>query len=277
LKIPLLSHVNADGDILEAWFAHHMQLGVTSFHLIVHGPRSENQQLHALVGRYPVHIEDSYEGAFDPWEKRDRLNRLLGKFRQMWVVEADSDEFLELPYARLPQTVRLLSLAGADVLFAPMLQHVSRDGSLDTPEVMTDPFAIQPLCSVNLYDFMGCKGDIRKYPLFLNRSGTSLFDGGNHNRPVGCVAESTGFRGATHHFKFRRHVRERLQKRMNSAHPYRGESADMFSYLEQHGMRLPLDDSFLYSRREMFRRRLLLRPGLKEIAAKLIRVVRPRK
>lgn len=277
MKIPLVSHVNSDGDILESWLRYHLDLGITSFHLVVHGPRNENRELYELRERYPIHVEDTYASEFDPWEKRDRLNRVLKGFEGSWVVEADSDEFLELPYARLQGTVRMLQLARSDVLFAPMLQHICSDGSLHTPEVMLHPFKAQPLCSVSLYNLMGCSGDIRKYPLFLNRPGTSLFDGGNHNMPVGCHAESKVFRGVTHHFKFRRHVLERLRRRMDSSHPFKGESVDIYSYLEQHGMRLPLEGAFMYSRRELFRRGLLVRPTLGDFARRALRTLRLRK
>jgi hypothetical protein len=171
----------------------------------------------------------------------------------------------------------MLRIAGKDVLFAPMLQHLCRDGGLDTPDTMTDPFETQPLCSVDLYALMGCSADIRKYPLFFNQEGIALFDGGNHNRPVGLRSESAAILGVTHHFKFRRQVRDRLLRRANSAHPYREQSVDLYSYLERHDMRLPLDGAFIYSRRELFRRRLLARPGPREFARKLLRAVRIRK
>ena len=91
MNLRLYSHVNADGDLLNAWFRHYRRLGVTSFHLIVHGSRTENSRLHELTGQHPVIVEDSYEGEFDVREKQRRLNRLLMRDAGQWVVIADSD------------------------------------------------------------------------------------------------------------------------------------------------------------------------------------------
>lgn len=39
------------------------------------------------------------------------------------------------------------------------------------------------------------------------------------------------------------------------------ESVRYLDYLTSHGLRLPLDDTFLYSRDELFRRKLLRMPS----------------
>ena len=49
MELRVVSHVNGDGDLLEAWFKYYRRLGVSSFHLVVHGPREENERLYALV------------------------------------------------------------------------------------------------------------------------------------------------------------------------------------------------------------------------------------
>src|SRR5262249_20503147 len=152
-----------------------------SFYLIVHGPKQENERLFNLQHSFPVIVEEEYEGPFDSHEKKRRLNRLLAKLRGQWILLVDSDEFVELPYRRLSTTIRMLELAEANVLFAPLLQHLTPDGSLDNPEVIKDPFATFPLCSVDLYQRMGVNASISKYPLFYCTEGTSLSDGGNHN------------------------------------------------------------------------------------------------
>jgi len=59
----------------------------------------------------------------------------------------------------------MLELAGANALFAPMVQHLTLDGSLDTPEVVEDPFLAFP-CALSIYIKNGCQGFIKKYPLF---------------------------------------------------------------------------------------------------------------
>jgi hypothetical protein len=259
MKLKLLSHVNGDGDLLEGWFKYYLHLGVSSFHLIVHGPREDNTALFALKDSYPVFIEDAYEGAFDPTEKERRLNSFVSRIRHEWVMIVDSDEFVEFPYRRIPLTIRMLELAEANALFAPMLQRLTLDGSLETPEVIEDPFRTFPLCSFDLYHKMGVKASIRKYPLFYCTGRTLLANGGNHNPPVGDPTSLSALQGVTHHFKFRRNVLQRLNSRINSSHPWRHESVQYQKYLEGHSYRLPMEDSYLYSRRVLFRRRLLRR------------------
>jgi hypothetical protein len=257
MKLRLISHVNRDGDLLEAWFKYYLRLGVSSFHLIVHGPQEENDRLYALKDSYPVIIEDTYEGPFDSREKKRRLDLLLARMRGQWLLLVDSDEFVEFPYSRINTTIRMLNLARKTALFAPMVQHLTADGSLETPEVIENPFQIFPLCSVGLYEQMGLKASIRKYPLFFCGDQTMLFDGGNHSCPIGNSFSS--LQGATHHFKFRTSVYQRLDSRIHSAHSWRHESVQLQNFLKSNANRLPIDDSFLYSRGELFSRGLLRR------------------
>jgi Glycosyl transferase family 2 len=271
MKIALVSHINGDGDLLEVWFQYYLRLGISSFHLIVHGSREQNATLHALKQRYPVTIEDSYEGAFDSREKGARLNSLLARLRGKWVLLADSDEFVEFPYPTVLMTIRMLQLVGTNALFAPMLQHLCLEGSLDTPSVIEDPFRTMPLCSVDLYQQMGVQASISKFPLFYCGINTAIQEGGNHNCPIGNRPSS--LQGVTHHFKFRSSVSKRLSARAHSSHPWRHESVGFQSYLESNGNRLPTDGSFLYSRAELFRRRLLrkytLMAGFERLRGKL--------
>src|SRR5277367_5172859 len=108
MKVGLVSHVNGDGDLLEAWFKYYQGLGISSFHLIVHGPAEENERLYAIKDKYPIVIEDAYQGTFDSNEKKVRLNSLLARMRGRWIVLADSDEFVELPYDSIGATIRML-------------------------------------------------------------------------------------------------------------------------------------------------------------------------
>lgn len=257
MQLKLVSHINGDGDLLEAWFKYYLRLGVTSFHLVVHGSRDENARLFAIKESYPVLIEEMYEGPFDIDEKKRRLNSLLAHMRGEWVIFADSDEFVEFPYRRIPLTIRMLELSKANVLYAPMVQHLTLDGSLDTPVVVKDPFRIFPLCSVDLYKKMGSQASIKKYPLFYCTGGTELFDGGNHTPPLGAPTALSSLQGATHHFKFRSNVLRRLDNRINSSHLWRHESVQYQKYLEHNSYHLPTEDSFTYSRGALFRRRLL--------------------
>src|SRR5215475_13475326 len=204
MDLKIVSHVNGDGDLLEAWFKYYQRLGVSSFHLILHGPREENERLYALKESHPLVIEDAYEGPFHSEEKKNRINSVLARMRDRWILVVDSDEFVEFPYETVSATISMLRLVGRNALFAPMVQHLTSDGSLDTPEVITDPFRTFPLCSVDLYERMGVKAAISKWPLFYCTAQTLLRDGGNHSCPLGNLASS--MQGVTHHFKFRRSV-----------------------------------------------------------------------
>jgi hypothetical protein len=260
MKIAIVSHVNDDGDILDAWFQYYLRLGVSSFHLIVHGSSDQNRVLYILKDRYPVVIEESYEGEFDSREKKRRLDSLLARMRGRWILLVDSDEFVEFPYRSAATTARIIELAGKTALYAPMLQHMCREGTLETPPVIEDPFHTQPLCSVELYQRMGVHANIDKYPLFYCTKETVLYDGGNHHCPIGNSVSP--IHGVTHHFKFRKVVGQRLGARIESKHPWRHESVGFWNYLESsHGV-LPTEGSFLYSRRELFLRGLLRRLSL---------------
>jgi hypothetical protein len=269
----LISHVNADSDLIEAWLKYYIRLGVDRFHLVVHGPPEENERLLAIRDAYPITIEDTYGGPFDSDQKKNRLDAVLTRNTDQWVVLVDSDEFVEFPYADIRKTIDNLRLASANVLMAPMLQRLKADGGMDTPPVIEDPFAVFPLCSEDLYERMGSSACISKCPLFFCEKGTQLEDEGNHTPPRGSGTRTSAMRGVTHHFKFRRTVSRRLDSRIHSEYQWRHESVVFRDYLSRHSNRLPVDGAFEYSREELFRRgllrRLSLRNKIKSIGRKL--------
>lgn len=257
MDLKLISHVNGDSDLIEAWLKYYRRLGVEHFHLILHGPPEENEHLLSFKDSFPIVIEDEYEGAFECEQKKNRLDALLARFTDQWIILVDSDEFVEFPYRSIPDTIQALGRAGANLMAAPMLQRITIDGSLDSPLVIEDPFEVFPLCSVDLYRRVGIKAEIFKFPLFFCTSGMTLLEEGNHNPPLGNEPREANILGVTHHFKFRRTAPQRLARRINSSHPFRQESLELRKYLERHGDRLPLDGTFGYSRTELFRRGLL--------------------
>ncbi len=273
MSLKLLSHVNADGDLIEAWLKYYLRLGVTRFYLVVHGGREQNSRLFAIKDSYPITIESTYDGPFLGEHKKSHLDAVLARHTEQWLVLVDSDEFVEFPYRDIPKTIQKLNFEGATVMAAPMLQRIKIDGELETPPMIDDPFEVMPLCSDDLYQRMGVDACILKYPLFFCGSNTRLKEEGNHNPPQGSERRTSAMRGVTHHFKFRRTVSERLDRRINSAYLWRHESVQLREYLDSHSNRLPVEGSFLYSRRELFRRgflrKLSLRNNLGSIARKV--------
>jgi glycosyl transferase family 2 len=257
--VDLLCHINDDSDLLQAWLDHYLALGVTRFHLVVHGPASDNKELYRLQPHYPIEIVDTYDGAFHDREKKARMQAALERLRGRWMVLVDSDELVELPHESLTATVDVLQRLGATALAAPMLQRLREDGGLDTPVVIADPFDEMPLCSPDLYATLGVDACIDKYPLFFN-SDTVAVNGGNHLPPDGPRTVLSGLRGVTHHFKWRAPVLRRLRERADSTHTYRHESASYLAYLQAHDHRLPVAGAFRYSRSGMFTLGLLRGP-----------------
>ena len=94
MTLRLVSHVNRDSDLIEAWLKYYLELGVERFHLVVHGGPAENDRLLAIRDSYPIEIEDSYCGSFHIEEKRKRLDAVLARHTGQWIVLVDSDEFV---------------------------------------------------------------------------------------------------------------------------------------------------------------------------------------
>jgi hypothetical protein len=273
MSLKLLSHVNADSDLIEAWLKYYLLLGVERFHLVVHGGREQNSRLFDIKDSYPITIEATYDGSFLGEYKKNHLDAVLARITEQWLVLVDSDEFVEFPYRNIPKTIQKLSFERATVMAAPMLQRIKADGGLETPPLIDDPFEVMPLCSEDLYQRMRVDACILKYPLFFCGSGTQLKEEGNHHPPRGAELRTSAMRGVTHHFKFRRTVSHRLDSRINSAYLHRHESVQFRDYLDSHSNRLPVEGSFPYSRKELFRRGLLrklsLRNHLGSIARRL--------
>jgi hypothetical protein len=273
MSLKLLSHVNADSDLIEAWLKYYLQLGVEQFHLVVHGDREENSRLFAIKDSYPITIEETYGGPFLGEHKKKHLDALLARNTKQWIVLVDSDEFVEFPYRNIPETIQRLNFERATVMVAPMLQRIKADGGLETPPSIDDPFEEFPLCSEDLYQRMGVDACISKYPLFFCESNTHLKEEGNHHPPRGNEHRTSAMRGVTHHFKFRSTVSHRLDKRINSAYLWRHESVQFLEYLDGHFNRLPVEGAFPYSRKELIRRGLLRKLSLRNNIRSIVRNV----
>jgi hypothetical protein len=271
MNLKLLSHVNADSDLIEAWLKYYLQLGVERFHLVVHGGREENSRLFAIKDSYPITIEDTYGGPFLGEHKKNHLDAVLARNTEQWLVLVDSDEFVEFPYRNIPRTIQKLNFEHATVMVAPMLQRIKADGALETQPLIDDPFEVFPLCSENLYQKMGVDACVLKYPLFFCGSNTQLKEEGNHNPPQGSERRISAMRGVTHHFKFRRTVSQRLDNMINSTHLWRHESVQFREYLDRHSNRVPVEEAFPYSRKELFHRGLLRKLSLRNNIRSILR------
>lgn len=260
MRVPLICHWRGDNDIAGA-FLEYYSGWVSEFHIILHGPRDDSAALLDLQSRFPITIRDWYDSPYDEYEKERRLNQLIMDFVGQWVLVVDSDELIELPYRSVKSTIEELERAGATSLTAPMLQRLRMDGSLNSPEVIQDAFAEFPLCSEQLYTILGSTGVTAKFPLF--RCGPRTAIGiGNHVPPNKIKALSDGFRGVTHHFKWKRTAVRRITNMIDVDWPWaKTESIPYLRYLNAHGQSLPLDGAFVYSRKELFRRGLLRRPA----------------
>jgi hypothetical protein len=163
-----------------------------------------------------------------------------------------------VPEASLDATIRALERLGATCLAAPLLQRLRADGSIDTPAVIADPFREFPSCSVSLYRLMGSAAMLSKFPL-LRCGPATVIQPGNHWPANGPGSASSPLLGASHHFKWKRTVLERIRQAVETRQTAWEDYAAYLVFLQRNGFRLPLGDAFVYSRRELFRRGLLRR------------------
>jgi glycosyltransferase involved in cell wall biosynthesis len=257
----LFSFLNRDcEDLLPAWLAHYFRLGVTEFRLIHHGPANDRAWLERFAERYPVKVVDSFDGVFDEDSKCARLSAALGDCRGEWVVAVDSDEFLELPYRSLRRTIKTLELLGAESLYAPMLQRLAVDGSLERVNAETDVEKLFPLGSTHLCERL-CPIPVfgQKYPLFFNGASARIRNG-FHYPPIGVSTDEHPIRGVTHHFKWRHAMLASMDQRSELLNANAPEIIAYRAWLESNGMKLPLDGAFRYSREKAFELGLLRRP-----------------
>ena len=257
----LFSFLNRDcEDLLPAWFAHYLRLGVTEFRLIHHGPADDRAWLERFSGRYPVKIVDSFDGVFDEDLKCARLTAALGDCRGEWAIAVDSDEFLEIPYRSLRLTIKMLKLLGAESLYAPMLQRMAVDGSLERVDAGADIEKLFPLGSTHLCERL-CTLPVfhQKYPLFFNNVNCGIRNG-SHFPPIGRATDELPLRGVTHHFKWRHAMLASMDQRAGLINANAPEIVAYRDYLESHGMKLPIEGAFHYSREKAFELGLLRRP-----------------
>ena len=112
MDIKLISHINGDADLLPSWFQYYSDMGVRSFHIVVHGSKEDNHRIYELCKTFPVSIVAQYEGEFNIEKKKEHLQHCLDLYRDNWILLADSDEFVELPYTSLKTVVEEMENTG---------------------------------------------------------------------------------------------------------------------------------------------------------------------
>jgi hypothetical protein len=253
----LFSQVCGEEDIARAWLAHYRRLGVTSFHLVVHGTPKHNRVWFDLAGD-EVRIEEHCLGPFVEADRALRLGRLAARYPGEWVWIVDADEFVELPFDTVGETCAALVQAGVEALPAPLLQRVAPDGGFGPEGPIADPFAAYPVAVPDLCKRLGASAALTKFPLVLSRPGLRL-SGGNHEPPGPFEPRGIPPRGVTHHFKWRRGLLERVTALSRTAVLTGREGATYARYLHGSGGKLPVDGGFAGSRDELFARGMLHR------------------
>ena len=273
----VFSHFGAqDLDILPAFYRHYLGLGVSSFHFVVHGNKGLAAKVKASGQGANVTVAKVYEGPFDEATKCHELTTAIRPFAGEWVLIADSDEFLELPYRDLPTTVRALNAFGLTSLPGQLVDRISPDGSLPEIRADNDPQVMFPNFTRVLYREMAIERPpwLAKFPLFFV-FGTTIVKKGHHLPPNGISPLHAPIRAAVHHFKWRAALGRSFELREIEG----GNTAMTAVYrrwLEGHDHRLPTDGAVPYSRRALFDESLLRRPNRREISNLVLHARRAR-
>lgn len=258
-----------DRDILPHFLAHYRRLGVTDIHLVLHGTRADRRALLAACAGHPVTVEEEYEAVFQEQDKCRRLTRAVQRYPGEWVLLADADEFLELPYGSLQRTVRALQVLRLRSLSAIMLQRLAEDGALaplPDPETASVE-ALYPLGSVLLNERLDpARQPWRsKYPLFQVGPQTAV-QAGHHLAPEADASHAVPLQAVVHHYKWRRSFLGSLARRSQLAHANAPEIRGYGEALRRCEQRLPLEGSFRPTRAALEARGLLRRPDRRELA-----------
>jgi hypothetical protein len=136
-----------DLDILPAFYRHYDRLGVSSFHFVVHGDDDLVAKVKASGRDLDVTISNVVLGPFDEATKCHELTKAIRPFAGEWVLLADTDEFLELPYRDLATAVRALNAFGLTSLPAKVVDRITPNGSLPDIGSDDDPQTVFPYLS----------------------------------------------------------------------------------------------------------------------------------
>ena len=250
----------ADTDVLPFFLDHYRKLGAGGFVFAFHG-NWDQAQLNKLDAEPDVHIWDVITEEFSDALRRSVLNFIARSFKDQWILHADTDEFLELPFPSLKRTIRALEVLGLDCLPAMTMQRITADGRLPEldPEIALD---IQfPCLNINLAEEMGLEWPSQKTKFPLMRV-TPAFKIrlGNHLPPNGQSVDHAPIRAVLHCYRWRKAIHHALEQ------PYgvggNGHELEAHrTWLEHNGMRLPTEGARRLGREDLIRRGLLVAPG----------------
>jgi glycosyltransferase involved in cell wall biosynthesis len=267
--VRLISFIGvSDSDLIPFFLAHYRPLGVSEFHLFLHGSwmGDELVPLRAadltIAGMTDEPYADSMRGPIIG----DYARGFLGD----WLIVVDPDEFLELPYPSLKRTIAALSCLGAEELPASLLQRVSAEGRLPARSDGATLDSLFPCLAFRPTERMDVLSPIWKsrYPLVRVGERFSLLRG-NHLPHAGRATAHLPIRGVVHHFNWRdRLLRSIKEKR--GAGSNQDEIGAHRRWREANDCRVPSEGLQSYSRALLFDLGYLVRPNrvqLKRLAA----------
>jgi hypothetical protein len=229
--------------LLPTWVQHYRALGVERFRLGFHFPdhvhadhRAQLQDVCRDLGIVPAVV------SCGPWHEHTNpqlIAVLRGLAGDGWHLLADSDEFHAYP-SPLDQVLREAQTSGTGTVGGLMLDRVTADGALTGWDPGAGLDASYPLGGFLTHRLL--QGDPRKIVL-AHHSVTVA--SGNHRAPGHRPANRPPV--LVHHFKWRKGVREDLQRR--AAHSADGtwqtsspaiptEANRLLDHLDQHAGRL---------------------------------------
>jgi O-antigen biosynthesis protein len=259
----LLSFVGQDDtDILGHFLDHYRKLGVGEFHLFIHGDWTQADL--APLRSADITIAGIVQRPFDEDMKSSTLDEYAARWEDEWLIVADADEFLELPYASLEKTIKVLRSIGLDELPSVLMPRTAADGSLPALAAGASPeeiFAFYDYCLADRMD-LHILSQKQSYPLVRARAGLRLRP---HLPATGRPAAHLPIRGVLHHFGWR----DRLLRPMAVTGGF--DAGDRLIersrvWLQEHGLRLPTAGLRPYRRAAMLREGHLVQPTDAELA-----------
>jgi hypothetical protein len=262
----LISFVGqGDCDILGPFLDHYRKLGIDAFHIFIHGDWTQTDL--GPLRAADVTIAGVVQAAFEGAAKSAAIEAYAEGLDAEWLIVVDADEFLELPYATLKETIGALDLIGLDELPCVILPRASADGSLPALAAGVSLDTLFPCYDYRLADRMGPGLPTSKSRYPLMRLGAQFAPSGRHHQPSsGRPSAHIPIRGVLHHFKWRDGL---LSSRSGAsrAGPERRRQEDAYRFwLEQHDFRLPTTGLKPCGRPALFAAGHLVRPTRSEMS-----------